>query len=410
MAANNREHLLEDVLMQCDNNPHGLPSGDVLLPLTTASKRQDLDALANHLTDLREFLATDLRDVESMLGAIGDVCITNSAQPPAANHVPSVDPADAPTDRVSRAKQHLLALRGKRIRPLCVLLAARVGGRMLDRDVRDLAVACELVHAATLLHDDVIDDSAERRGAPSARILYGNAASILAGDHLLVEALRLVQRAEVSASSVPSSSLLTGILNVISQMVAAEALQLERRGRFEPDRDTYLRVIEGKTASLFVWGLRAGGCMAGLDTSASDALGKVGLSLGLAFQLVDDVLDMEGDPRILGKNAWVDLREGKLTWPMILASERDPRFCTMLRDMLQQSARDGVLGDTRDAFKEQDMTDIVQCVRRTEALHDTRAFALHHVDQAFMALDTLPANHGRDALRWVIESAVHRVR
>src|SRR5690606_25678383 len=187
----------------------------------------------------------------------------------------------------------------------------------LDAQVRDLAVACELVHAATLLHDDVIDEGTERRGAPAARVIYGNSASVLAGDALFTEALRLVGRAGVPG-------LLDELLTVIAEMVDAEALQLERRGRLDLSREAYLRVIRGKTATLFRWALRAGGGAAGLGAGQVDALGEAGASLGLAFQLTDDLLDLDGDPAVTGKDALADLRQGKVTWPVILACEREP--------------------------------------------------------------------------------------
>ncbi|HET6343308.1 MAG TPA: polyprenyl synthetase family protein, partial [Myxococcota bacterium] len=272
----------------------------VLTPLATVSSREGIEPLAARLLDLRAWLGDDLASLEDALQRLEETSPGGGL----------------PGQRVRRAAQHLLGLPGKRIRPLCVLLAARLGGRVMDAGLRDLAVACELVHAATLLHDDVIDDSRERRGAPAARVLFGNSASILAGDHLLVEALRLVQ-------GTGHGALLSDLLDVIARMVAAEALQLERRGSFQPDRGIYLEVIRGKTAALFGWGLRAGGTVAGLSADALAALEQVGLSLGMAFQLVDDVLDLEGDPQVTGKEALVDVREGKLTWPVILASERD---------------------------------------------------------------------------------------
>src|SRR5690606_29233929 len=157
-------------------------------------------------------------------------------------------------DLAKQAAVHLIGRPGKRIRPVCVLLGARLAGLPAAVDLGAAAVACELVHAATLLHDDVIDEGTERRGAPAARTVYGNSASILAGDYLLVEALERVSRA--GADSTPPArrmELMQSLLHTIAQMVAAEALQLEQRGRFRPALDSYLRVIEGKTASLFRW-------------------------------------------------------------------------------------------------------------------------------------------------------------
>jgi octaprenyl-diphosphate synthase len=356
----------------------------VLPPLEAVTAHQGLHALTARLAQLRAWLGDDLSELEAALGHI-------AAQ--------RADPATAtaahvlPGTRVPGAAAHLLALSGKRIRPICVLLSARMGGLGLSPVLRDLAVACELVHAATLLHDDVIDDSAERRGSAAARVLFGNSASILAGDHLLVHSLKLV----LGTGQLP---LLHSLLQVISGMVAAEALQLERRGRFEPRRDLYLQVIRGKTAALFAWGLQAGGTVAQLPESTLVALSKVGQSLGTAFQLVDDVLDLEGDPQMTGKDALVDVREGKLTWPIILAAERDKNLAQELQAIAQEPGRE--LSAARAQA-------VVQTIRGCGALEDSRQFAREMAAAAQTTLDALPKGAATTALQWVIESAVHRV-
>ena len=217
-------------------------------------------------------------------------------------------------------------------------LGAKLAGIDHDQRVCDLAVACELVHAATLLHDDVIDEGTERRGAEAARVVYGNSASILAGDYLLIEALSRVQHAGVP-------ELLTTIMATIGQMVEAEALQLERRGRFEPDRASYMRVIEGKTASLFQWALSAGAILGGMGERDVEALSKAGLALGLVFQLVDDVLDLEGDPALTGKDMFADLLQGKLSWPLILATEADPGLSAEVRALCEDAAKGSVASE-----------------------------------------------------------------
>lgn len=346
----------------------------VLQPLATVSARQGLEPLALRLTELRLWLQDDLNALEQALAEV---------------------PSDAlPGPRVQGAVEHLMRRTGKRIRPLCVLLSARLGQRVLDPTLCDLAVACELVHAATLLHDDVIDDAKERRGAPAARILYGNSASILAGDHLLVHALQ-----RVHGTGYPD--LLASLLGVISKMVAAEALQLERRGRFEPSEEIYLEVIRGKTAALFGWGLRAGGTVADLDAQALATLEQVGTHLGMAFQLVDDVLDLEGDPTITGKDALVDIREGKLTWPVIVAAERDAGLCAELAAIAAEHGQE--LEPSRAKA-------LVAGIRATGALQVTRAYARAKAAEACALLDGLPAGKSRSALRLVVESTVHRIQ
>ena len=166
---------------------------------------------------------------------------------------------------------------------------------------------------------------------------YGNSASVLAGDHLLLYALKLVE-------GVGYRRLLT-VMDTIADMVTAEAIQLEQRGRFESNRGTYLQVIQGKTAGLFRFALAAGATLGGLPPEQVAALGQVGNALGLAFQLMDDVLDVEGSHDELGKDLLVDLREGKLTWPFILAAER-PRIYAVTpgiyRDGFERIDRNGL--------------------------------------------------------------------
>ena len=184
------------------------------------------DGLTSRLAELRLWIAADLVDVDAALA--------------------SLEPGDTPMHGAAR---HLLDLGGKRLRPLCVALAARAGSGF-DRAARDLAVAAELVHSATLLHDDVVDLGDRRRGAPTARVIYGNIASIYAGDWLLVEALRRIR-------STGHLDLLDRALDTLDQLLGAEALQLALRGTV-PARSSYFEVVEGKTASLFRWAMAAG--------------------------------------------------------------------------------------------------------------------------------------------------------
>ncbi|MEZ4273158.1 MAG: polyprenyl synthetase family protein [Myxococcota bacterium] len=350
------------------------PTTSPLDSLSVVSRRSGLDALASRLGELQRLLADDLGELE-----VGLCQIHQQAQ-------------NDELDLAKRAAHHLLARPGKRIRSLCVILGARLGGRLLDDDVRNLAIACELVHAATLLHDDVIDEGTQRRGAPASRMVFGNSASILAGDHLLVEALRLVEAAG-------PAWLLTQLLGVISKMVAAEALQLERRGRFDPSPDTYLEVIRGKSAALFRWGLQAGAVVAKMPENHVELLGEVGLALGMAFQLVDDVLDLRGDADVTGKNTLVDLREGKLTWPLIIAAQRHTALCAQLQNI---------------AIGQHDLTDeraqyVMEEVCACGALDTTCEFAQAQADHARTLLTQLPITPARRAMEIVIDSAVNRI-
>ncbi len=220
------------------------------------------------------------------------------------------------------AAAHLLVSGGKRIRPTCVLLAAALGGAAPRREaaeakeqanrVHAFALAAELVHQATLLHDDVLDLGTTRRGKPCARLVYGNAASIYGGDWLLVRALTTVLDAGDNA-------VLRNLLGTIETMVDAEVHQLKTKGTFRTTLADYERIALGKTAALFRWALEAGAVAGGLDDAARQALGRVGDSLGLAFQMVDDILDVVGDAAVTGKKQAGDLREGKLAYPLVKA-------------------------------------------------------------------------------------------
>jgi octaprenyl-diphosphate synthase len=283
---------------------------------------------------------------------------------------------------VQEAAHHLLDLRGKHLRPTCVALASRFGSGFLPR-ARGLAVAVELVHTATLLHDDVVDLAEHRRGKAAACVVYGNAASIFAGDWLLVAALRRIAAAGVDG-------LLDRMLVVIDEMILAESLQLERRGRVVADRDEYFRIVEGKTASLFRWAMLAGARSAELGAGAEHALDRYGLHLGVAFQAIDDELDFRTGT---GKDPLVDLREGKMTYPLVVALERDPALRVRIEAALAESG---------------DFEAIAAAVRATGALTATRLLAEDHANRALEALALLPAGPARDALETVVLASLER--
>jgi octaprenyl-diphosphate synthase len=305
-----------------------------------------------------------------------------------------------------QAARHLLSAGGKRIRPLVLVLSARAAGThgRAERNGRDasaveeqLARAAELVHAATLLHDDVLDDGRVRRGLPAARVLWGNAASVLGGDFLLVRALELT-----AAAGVPGT--LDELLHAIARMIDGEALQLAHRGRADLPPDAYRAVVDGKTASLFAWCGRAGARLALAPAPLVEALGTYGLHLGHAFQIVDDVLDLEGDPAALGKSVLADLREGKLTLPLLYLLEEKPA----LRARLEAAARD----DAPFALSDE----LGHALERTRAASRARAAAVAETQAALAALATLDhfpcagAQPYRDALAQIARELCARVR
>jgi octaprenyl-diphosphate synthase len=344
-------------------------TADVLGRLRELCAARGLDGLASRLTDLGDLVAADMSRLEDELLTIR-------------SH-----------RRLSeRAASHLLETGGKRIRPLCVALAARVGSGFSPAAL-DLAVAVELVHHATLLHDDVVDLAPARRGRPAARVEFGNAASIFAGDWLLIEALQRVRRSGVD-------ELLDSLLQTIAAMIDAESLQLELRGRLDTDRQSYFEIAEGKSATLFRWALGAGGRAGGLGADPCLALEEFGNHLGIAFQLIDDLLDLTGEPGETGKTLFTDLREGKMTYPVIVALERTPALASLL-----QAVIDG--GGAPEAAL---ATAIRELLEQSGAIDESRACAAERVALAATALRRLPKSEATAALAMVADSTVRRTR
>lgn len=291
-----------------------------------------------------------------------------------------------------RAGNYLLGRGGKRIRPLCVVLAARVGGGF-DRAALDLAVAVELVHNATLLHDDVIDVAPTRRGQPTAWTEFGNAASIFAGDWLLIEALQRVQRAGVDG-------VLDRLLDTIASMIRAESLQLENRGRLDTDRELYMEIAEGKSATLFQWAMFAGASASGLAPAGSRALERYGVHVGVAFQLIDDLLDLTGEQRDTGKVLFTDLREGKMTYPVIVARELCPALDPLLHEVVSLELEAKV---PREVGRE-----IQRLLHASGAVEESRRLASERIHMAVAELAHVPGGEAATALGMVAEAIVHR--
>jgi octaprenyl-diphosphate synthase len=341
----------------------------VLERLRGVSSRVGLGDLSRRLEEVTALAAGDLATVELVLQEVG---------------------SDATS--VTASARYLIQHSGKRLRPLCVALAARMGGGF-GAPARELAVAVELVHTATLLHDDVVDLGEVRRGAPAARILYGNAASIFAGDWLLVEALRRVER-----SGVPNA--LPRLLEVIEEMILAESLQLDRRGRLSGDRDSYQRVVEGKTASLFRWAFYAGARAGGLSEAVTSALEGFGLHLGAAFQVIDDVLDFGGQEPRVGKTLFADLREGKMTLPLIFALERDPSMKGLLEEAMALPPERPVPSPL--------VEQVLAVLRATRGIEDAREDARSRVTRALRCLEAVPPSPASQVLAAVAEATLSR--
>lgn len=256
------------------------------------------EQVVHRVEDVQALVADDLAEVEQLLRLASD-------QGPA----PGRD-----------AAAHLVAGGGKRIRPLALLLAHSCFAPP-GPAARQMAVVVELVHSATLMHDDVIDDGDERRGKPTARKVWGNAVSVLAGDLLLVRALE--------TTSLHAPELMPGLLATLRRLVEGEVIQLRGRVALDPSEATYERILQDKTASLFGWATRAGATLAGADSESIERMGEFGEGLGVAFQLIDDLLDYSDTNT--GKTPLADLSEGKLTLPLVLACAGRPELHSALQ-------------------------------------------------------------------------------
>ncbi|WP_242342122.1 polyprenyl synthetase family protein [Anaeromyxobacter terrae] len=283
-------------------------------------------------------------------------------------------------EKLRAAARHLVSAGGKRIRPMVTLLACGAcGGEM--RAAVPYAVAAELTHSATLLHDDVIDDGPLRRGQPASRVIWGNAVSVLSGDWLLTRALEIVSAEPARSAALPT------LLATMRRLVEGEVLQLSLRSSFSATEKDYLDVVIGKTASLFGWAAAAGAWAAGQVGHVPDALVRFGEGIGIAFQLVDDALDYAADPQLLGKRLGTDLIEGKATLPLIRACEAEPRLRERLAALVEGE-------DDGDAVA----ADVVEVVKRVGGVDDARALAREHTRAALAALEEVPDGVHRRAL------------
>ena len=289
---------------------------------------------------------------------------------------------------INQVAEHIIAAGGKRLRPTLLLLAARalgVGGA----NAHQLAAVVEFIHTATLLHDDVVDESDLRRGRKTANALWGNAASVLVGDFLYSRSFQLMVELEQMAVM----RILADTTNAIAE---GEVLQLLHVHNPDTDEAAYLRVVERKTAVLFAAATRLGAVLADADSDTQQALHDYGLNLGFAFQIADDVLDYTADPASLGKNLGDDLAEGKATLPLIHAL-RHSAEATRLR------LREIIENGEASAFAE-----VLSAIRQCGGIDYSRQLAQAYAQRASSALDGLPDTPALEALRGLAHYSVNR--
>ena len=385
-----------------DHRPGRVVADEVLVRLRDLCIDGGLSGLASTMEDLVGFVRDDLAAVEDELAALSTREML-----------------------VGEAGAGLVRLGGKRLRPLCVVLASRVGVAS-GSAVRDIAVAAELIHNATLLHDDVVDNADRRRGRPTARVELGNAASIFAGDYLLIEALQRVQRAGVPG-------VMEGLLATIAEMIRAESLQLENRGRLDTSEELYFEVARGKSAALFRWALGAGASTGGAPPEVCAALEAYGESVGVAFQLIDDLLDLVGHHSNTGKTLFSDLSEGKVTYPLITVLDREPELVDTIRAIAEHHAsildgdgsgfvrgstnggrsngdgpKNGDDGAGREVSSRQGR--VLEAMARHGVERICRGLAATYVDQGVAALAGVPDGEARRALVAVAHASALRER
>jgi octaprenyl-diphosphate synthase len=279
---------------------------------------------------------------------------------------------------INQVAHYIIGAGGKRLRPMLVLLFAGALG-FTGRERFELAATVEFIHTATLLHDDVVDESALRRGRQTANALFGNAASVLVGDFVYSRAFQMM----VGVNRMRVLEVLADATNVIAE---GEVLQLMNMHDPDLSVEDYLRVIRYKTAKLFEASARIGAVLAGAGDVVEESCAAYGRSLGTAFQLVDDLLDYEGATEQLGKNVGDDLREGKPTLPLLLAMERGTGS---ERDLIRHAIEGGEIAR---------LPEIVEIVRHTGALAATREAARAEAGKAATALEVLPMSNYREAL------------
>jgi len=299
-----------------------------------------------------------------------------------------IDQLHSDVEMVENVGHYIVDAGGKRLRPLLVLLTASALGGCTASHIKFAAVI-EFIHTATLLHDDVVDLSQLRRGRPTANAAFGNAPSVLVGDFLYTRAFQLM----VLLDNMP---LLRHMADTTNTIAEGEVLQLVRAGDPNTTEDQYLDVITRKTAVLFAAACRGAAMLSERDDSDCDQLAAFGMNLGIAFQMIDDVLDYEGDPELTGKNIGDDLTEGKPTLPLLHVMQHGtPEEQALVRHAITERSAEN-------------LPEILTAVTRGGGLSVTRAAAEHYRELALHSLAAVPAGPARDTLVALARMSVER--
>lgn len=301
-----------------------------------------------------------------------------------------LDKAVSDVELIPQLAHHLIASGGKRLRPMLALASAKMCGYTGTGHIRT-ASAIEFMHTATLLHDDVVDESDARRGRKTARLIWGNQASVLVGDFLLGQAFRML----VDVGNVQVLKILSNAAAVIAE---GEVMQLAAAKNTSTTEDEYLAIINAKTAALFLAAAEVGAALSNRPADEQAAMRSYGKNLGLAFQLVDDALDYSGDSRKLGKSIGDDFREGKITLPLILSFRRGTEA---ERAFWNRTIVEGGIGDD-------DLDQAIALMKKHKALEATLERARAYGAIARDALAIFPPSVHKSAMEEVIAFSVNR--
>ncbi|MEM9255611.1 MAG: polyprenyl synthetase family protein [Pseudomonadota bacterium] len=299
-----------------------------------------------------------------------------------------IDQLQSDVAMVENVGHYIVDAGGKRLRPLLVLLCGSALGGCRPAHIQ-FAATVEFIHTATLLHDDVVDFSNLRRGRPTANAEFGNAPSVLVGDFLYTRAFQLMVQ-------LGNADILRYMADTTNTIAEGEVLQLVRAGNPETSQEQYLDVITRKTAVLFAAGCHGAAVLADADIEQRNALETFGLNLGIAFQMIDDLLDYDGDPGTMGKNVGDDLTEGKVTLPLIYTLQHaDDEASELVRRAIRDKSAENI-----DA--------VTDAVRTCGALDYTRECAMRYHNDALQCLRRLPSSEAGKAMHALTELAIER--
>ena len=326
--------------------------------------------IKNSVDDLQLYFAQDMQAVDKLINSY----ITSNATPV-----------------ISELSNHLINAGGKRLRPLLTLAASDLCNYRGASHIK-LAAAIEFIHTATLLHDDVVDESFQRRGKPTANILWDNQSSVLVGDYLFSKSFQLM----VETDSLKVLSILADASSTISE---GEILQLSAVRNIKTDESAYFKIIEGKTAALFAAATEVGAVISNVEDKEADALANFGKALGISFQITDDLLDYVGSEEVLGKNIGDDFKEGKVTLPLIKAisksSKEEKRFWEEVINKGMQ--------------KSSDLEHALLLMRQHNVFDETRSEAIKWSKKARNYLDIFPESKTKVILQELTYFVVERI-